>query len=84
MAPHIDVLVNNAGLEKYYFYTKYSTEDITTILSVNLLAPMELTRLLLPDMLERKMGHIINISSLGGKIGEQYNTGGCQDSCRKN
>ena len=73
-APHVDVLVNNAGLEKYYFYTKYSTEDITSILSVNLLAPMELTRLLLPDMLERKKGHIINISSLGGKIGEHYNT----------
>ncbi len=74
VAPHIDVLVNNAGLEKYYFYTNYSTEDITSILTVNLMAPMELTRLLLPDMLKRKKGHIINISSLGGKIGEHYNT----------
>jgi len=74
VAPHIDVLVNNAGLEKYYFYAKYSTEDITSVLSVNLLAPMELTRLLLPDMLERRKGHIINISSLGGQIGEIYNS----------
>ena len=74
VAPHIDVLVNNAGLEKYYCYTEYRTEDITSILSVNLMAPMELTRLLLPDMLERRTGHIFNISSLGGKIGEIYNT----------
>jgi len=74
VAPHIDVLVNNAGLEKYYFFTEYTTEEITSILSVNLMAPMELTRLLLPDMLKRRKGHIINISSLGGKIGEIYNS----------
>jgi short-subunit dehydrogenase len=73
-APHTDVLVNNAGLEKYCFFQDCATEDITSILSVNLIAPMELTRLLLPDMLERKKGHIINIGSLAGKIGETYNS----------
>ena len=74
LAPYVDVLVNNAGLEKYCFYTNYKLEDITSILFVNLIAPMELTRLLLPSMLNRRKGHIINISSVAGKLGEIYNT----------
>lgn len=74
LAPHIDVLVNNAGLEKYCFFTEYKREDIISILSVNLIAPMELTRLLLAGMLNRKKGHIINIGSMAGKIGEIYNS----------
>jgi len=74
IAPRVDVLVNNAGLEKYCFFSKCRREDIVSILSVNLMAPMELTRLLLPDMLERRQGHIINVSSLSGKIGEIYNS----------
>src|SRR2546430_17072256 len=34
--------------------------------------PIELTRLLLPGMLQRKRGHIVNISSMGGRIGFPY------------
>lgn len=74
ISPSVDVLINNAGLEKYCFYTKYACEDIMSILSVNLIAPMELTRLLLPGMLNRRKGHIINISSVAGKLGEVYNS----------
>lgn len=74
LAPHVDVLVNNAGLEKYCYFEKYQREDITSILSVNLIAPMELTRLLLPGMLNRKKGHIINISSPDGRTPEIYNS----------
>ena len=61
-----------------FFILKYDyipTQCITgDFLSVNLIAPMELTRMLLPDMLERRQGHIINVSSLSGKIGEIYNS----------
>ncbi len=74
ITPHVDVLVNNAGLEKYGFFDKYQREDILSILGVNLIAPMELTRLLLPGMLARKRGHIINIGSMAGRIGEIYNS----------
>lgn len=74
LTPHIDVLVNNAGLEKYGYFVKYGLDDITSIINVNLVSPMELTRLLLPKMLVRKKGHIINISSLAGKLGEIYNS----------
>lgn len=73
-APHIDVLVNNAGLEKYGYFVDYDLNDITSIVNVNLVAPMEMTRLLLPKMLARREGHIINVSSLAGKLGEIYNS----------
>jgi len=69
----VDILVNNAGLEKYCNFSESKYEDINSIMSVNLLAPMEMTRLLLPQMLNKKRGHIINISSLGGELGEVYN-----------
>lgn len=74
LTPHIDVLVNNAGLEKYGHFVNYRLDDITSIINVNLVAPMEMTKLLLPRMLARRKGHIINISSLGGKLGEVYNS----------
>jgi short-subunit dehydrogenase len=74
LTPFVDVIINNAGLEKYCHFSEYRSDDIVSLISVNLIAPMELTRLLLPDMLNRKRGHIINISSLGGKVGEIYNS----------
>lgn len=69
----VDVLVNNAGVEYYQYYHLYSAEWLQKILTVNLIAPMELTRLLLPEMLE-KGGSIVNIASLAGKKGVAYNS----------
>ena len=68
----IDVLVNNAGLEKAYPYDKISTEIIDQIIEVNLVAPMILSRLLIPNMIERGEGHIVNIASLAGLAGVAY------------
>lgn len=69
----IDILVNNAGIEMYSEYQHYSSEDVSNVLNINLHAPMELTRLLLPEMLENG-GHIVTIASLAGKKGVAYNT----------
>jgi short-subunit dehydrogenase len=69
----IDILVNNAGVEYYRRYTEYTADQLRAVLSVNLHAPMELSRLLLPGMLERGRGHIVNIASLAGKKGVLYN-----------
>src|SRR5205809_4432092 len=68
----VDVLVNNAGgdLQREFHY--YTAEDVETLIHLNLTGPIELTRLLLPGMLQRKQGHIVNISSLGGSIGFPY------------
>ncbi|OKH12048.1 ketoacyl reductase [Fischerella major NIES-592] len=73
-AGRIDVLINNAAIEKYRPFQNYSLQDIQSILITNLLAGMELTRLVLPSMLERNSGHIVNISSGSGKKGAPYNS----------
>jgi short-subunit dehydrogenase len=68
----IDILINNAGVEFTSSYHELSEENICNMLRVNLEAPMILSRLVLPEMLERKRGHIVNISSLAGKSGPAF------------
>jgi short-subunit dehydrogenase len=68
----IDILVNNAGVEFTSAYHELSEENIGEVLHVNLEAPMVLSRLVLPQMLDRKRGHIVNISSLAGKSGPAF------------
>lgn len=63
----IDVLVNNAGIEFTCDYHELTLEEIQDVLSVNLEAPMILSRMVLPDMVKRGSGHIVNISSVAGK-----------------
>ena len=72
----IDVLVNNAGLEQLCFFETLSAADIELYTAVNLTAPMQLTRLVLPGMLARGRGHIVNIASIAAfgasAFGETY------------
>ncbi len=68
----VDVLVNNAGVEYSSPYHELSETQIKEVLNVNLEAPMMLTHLVLPGMLGRGLGHIVNVSSLAGKSGPGY------------
>lgn len=72
----IDLLVNNAGLEQVCFFETLSEEDVANYTEVNLTAPMQLTRLVLPGMQRRGRGHIVNIASVAGfgaaAFGETY------------
>jgi short-subunit dehydrogenase len=68
----VDVLVNNAGGDLQRQFHNYTAEDVEAQIALNLTGPIELTRLFLPAMLQRKQGHIVNISSLGGSIGFPY------------
>jgi short-subunit dehydrogenase len=68
----IDILVNNAGVEFNSAYHELSEAQIGEVLSVNLEAPMILSRLVLPEMLGRRQGHIVSISSLAGKSGPAF------------
>jgi len=68
----VDVLVNNAGLETEGAYAELSWEAIRETIEVNLVAPMALTRLVLPAMIRRKAGHIVNIASIAAKSGAPY------------
>ncbi len=63
----IDVLVNNAGIEFTCDYHELTLDEIQDVLSVNLEAPMLLSRMVLQDMVKRGSGHIVNISSVAGK-----------------
>ena len=68
----VDVLVNNAGGDLQREFHHYSTAEVESQIALNLTGPIELTRLLLPGMLQRKRGHIVNVSSMGGRIGFPY------------
>lgn len=68
----IDVLVNNAGIETEGAYAELPWSSIQKTVEVNLIAPMALTRLVLPEMLERKSGHVVNIASIAAKSGAPY------------
>lgn len=65
----VDVLINNAGGDPQRHFHNYSSEDVERVLQLNLIAPMELTRLMLPDMLQSGRGHIVNIGSIAGSMG---------------
>ncbi|MBW4612664.1 MAG: SDR family NAD(P)-dependent oxidoreductase [Desmonostoc vinosum HA7617-LM4] len=74
LAGQIDIVINNAAVEKYRPFQNYSLEDIYSILTTNLIAGMELTRLILPSMIARNSGHVVNIASGSGKKGAPYNS----------
>jgi short-subunit dehydrogenase len=69
-----DVLVNNAGIESILPFTEYTEEDIHATVATNLDAPIQLCRLVVPGMLARRRGHIVNVASLAGKAPTPYNT----------
>jgi short-subunit dehydrogenase len=63
----VDVLVANAGLPASGRVEDFDPEQIDRAIDVNLRAPIQLTRALLPGMLERGRGHVVFVSSLLGK-----------------
>ena len=63
----VDVLVANAALPAAGPVDDFTPEEIDRALDVNLRAPVQLTRLLLPGMKERGRGHLVFMSSLSGK-----------------
>jgi 3-oxoacyl-[acyl-carrier protein] reductase len=66
----VDLLINNAGWGKKSIIVRAPVSDWDQTLRVNLRAPMLLTKLVLPAMIEQNSGAIINISSISGKSGE--------------
>jgi short-subunit dehydrogenase len=62
----VDVLVNNAGIDHAGDFVTMSRDQLEQIYRVNLVSPVELCRQVLPGMLGRGHGHIVNISSLSG------------------
>lgn len=65
----VDVLVNNAGITYYGQTTRMSAAHWDQLLAVNLHAPIQLVRELLPTLLSRDEAHILNVASICGLVG---------------
>jgi 3-oxoacyl-[acyl-carrier protein] reductase len=68
----VDILVNNAGWGRRASIVKANTDDWEQTLNVNLRAPMLLSRLVLPLLIAKGSGAVINIGSIAGKSGEAH------------
>ncbi|HZC51804.1 MAG TPA: SDR family NAD(P)-dependent oxidoreductase [Mycobacterium sp.] len=73
----IDVLINNAAIPKRRPVTELDPDDAENVMRVNFFAPMRLTLALLPRMLARGSGLIVNVSSVGGRLGIIHETAYC-------
>ncbi|KSU83259.1 MULTISPECIES: 3-ketoacyl-ACP reductase [Fictibacillus] len=65
----IDILINNAGVAKFGGFLELSPEEWKNIIDVNVMGVYNVTRAVLPEMIKRKAGDIINISSSAGQKG---------------
>lgn len=65
---HIDVLVNNAGVEANSSVEELSLDDFTRIMQTNYFGAVRCVKQVLPQMRERRSGCIINVSSVAGRL----------------
>ncbi|MFC1747457.1 SDR family oxidoreductase [Pseudomonadota bacterium] len=68
----VDLLINNAGVVDFHDFSQQDPAMIEQIYQTNLIAPVQLTRELLPDMIQQGHGRIVNIGSTFGSIGFAY------------
>jgi len=61
----VDVLINNAGVPKRKRTDQMTAEDVEGVMAINYFSPVRLTLAMLPHMLERDSGDIVNVSSMG-------------------
>ncbi len=70
----VDLLINLAGINSFTAFENESPQRLELLMHVNLLAPMWMTRVLLPTMLAQNTGRIVNVGSIFGSIGFAYFT----------
>jgi short-subunit dehydrogenase len=69
----LDILINNAAIEQVSHFAQQPPPAIRAVIETNLIAPLLLTRRVLPGMLARHSGHIVNIASIAGKKAPPFN-----------
>jgi short-subunit dehydrogenase len=67
-AGNVDVLVNNAGYDAVGRFTELSADELRQLWDINVVAPADLARQVLPGMIERSSGRIVFISSLSAEV----------------
>jgi short-subunit dehydrogenase len=65
----LDVIINNAAVPMRRHATRLTLAEVERTMRINYFSPVAMTLALLPKMLERKSGTIVNVSSLGGRLG---------------
>ena len=70
----IDVLVNNAGITRDRMFLKMTREDWDAVIDTNLNSMFNVTKQVIPDMVERGWGRVIQISSVNGEKGQAGQT----------
>jgi short-subunit dehydrogenase len=67
----VDLLVNNAGVGRYLSFLETPPDDVAAVFETNLHAALHFTRAVLPGMLARGRGHVVNVASIAGRIGSR-------------
>jgi short-subunit dehydrogenase len=65
----LDVVVNNAGIPMRRSASRLTMDEVEHVMAVNYFSPVAITLALLPRMLDRGTGTVVNVSSLGGRLG---------------
>jgi short-subunit dehydrogenase len=73
----VDFLINNAGVTQRSLALDTSFQVYRRLMEVDFFAPLRLTQLVLPHMVERGSGHLSVVTSMAGKIGNPLRTGYC-------
>jgi short-subunit dehydrogenase len=68
----IDILVNNAGAGSYSAVADTDIEVYERLMRLNYLGTVYATKAVLPSMLDRRRGHIVNVGSIAGRIGAPF------------
>ena len=69
---NVEVLINNAGINKIGAFAELSPEDFLRIQQVNLYSPFRLIQTVLPGMTSKKWGRIVNITSIFSIVGKEF------------
>jgi NADP-dependent 3-hydroxy acid dehydrogenase YdfG len=73
----VDLLINNAGVSQRSLALDTHLDVYRQLIEVDYMAPLALTQLLLPKMVERRGGHLAVVSSVAGKVGTPLRSGYC-------
>jgi NADP-dependent 3-hydroxy acid dehydrogenase YdfG len=86
----VDILVNNAGQSRKGDILNTTAEDVDALLDINLKSVMHMVRLFVPGMVERDLGHVVNISSIaahyafaGGNTAYHASKAGVHSLCQQ-
>ena len=69
---HLDVLINNAAIPKVRPIDRMTFDDVEHAMRANFFSPVRMTLAVLPRMLARGSGTIVNVASMGGRLGIQH------------